>query len=661
MIVSNEQLQIAANKGRTIWLQKLLMQRLPELDHQDADYDNWFNSLIQSMEDRGLGSPSQQKDYLSDVRNAIKVLDPNHPALLVVDFDKQTWTEINNRNSDRIAERTTKFIDNPDAIVQRATVLLGSYTWSEIAAGLAVVTGRRCTEIIKTAKFEYKSKYSVRFTGSLKRKEEPLECIFEIPTLCEAELVIKAITSLKEKLGGEVNNLSKRQVSRRYGTSVAKMCDRYFDELVPPRDDKDNLYTHLFRAVYATIAAYWYCPPTIPEMEFRAAIQGHYQILDEKNPKLRRSLAAVRNYFDYKIADGQGNIDGRLGIKLGLADVEVIEQFKHSYIPPPSRQKVLNHNSDLQSSSTSSQKSKTRRSRKSIMTETSSRNSAANLAANLAIPSFLRSRLEAISNQLEISSEEAIQELFTWTEVGLSLAEELNLDELNPNAVFNSVRSLKQNASSSPSPSNFLSSSNKDDSEELALLKQQIVSLTKSLDRLTEIWHKADSANNNSDNSKNAQDHQNRVVYSTNKIKQNSQDTAQSNKKPAVVNKAKSNQQPQEDFTSSKKRRRDSSDTVREDVNHAIDAIMEFNDREGRPHNQKFYIGIGSVRELSGRGDVAIRRVLEERAEEIQQHLAKHQIDLNQNLSRKDDQGNEYPTIDQEEGINYHKITLVSS
>jgi hypothetical protein len=94
-----------------------------------------------------------------------------------------------------------------------------------------------------------------------------------------------------------------------------------------------NLNTHLFRAVYATIASYWYCPPTVPEMEFRAAIEGHYEILDAENPELRRSLASERHYFDYKIADGSGNIDGRLGIRLHLPGVEVIEQFAASSRP----------------------------------------------------------------------------------------------------------------------------------------------------------------------------------------------------------------------------------------------------------------------------------------------------------------------------------------
>ena len=124
----------------------------------------------------------------------------------------------------------------------------------------------------------------------LKEGNEPVECVFEIPTLCEARLVISPIPDLRSQLGAEIQDLSKRQVASRYGRAVATKCDRYFDELVPPREDQDNLYTHLFRAIYATIASYWYCPPTVPEIEFRAAIQGHYQIIDEQDPKLRRQL-----------------------------------------------------------------------------------------------------------------------------------------------------------------------------------------------------------------------------------------------------------------------------------------------------------------------------------------------------------------------------------
>ncbi|HHP7229471.1 MAG TPA: protelomerase family protein, partial [Xenococcaceae cyanobacterium] len=324
---SNQKLEAAVAKAKTQWLKSLLADKLPELFSETSDHQIWFDEIVKHMEDRGLVEPQQQKNYVTDVRNAIKVIDPDHPSLKVVKFDTETWTEINNASSDAIAERKTKFIHDPEAIVRQATTLLQSYRWAEIAAGLAVLTGRRHTEVIQTAEFELKSKYSVIFSGSLKRRGESVKCVFEIPTLAPAAQIIEAIASLRDKLGAEIQDLTPRQINNRYSEPVAKQCDRFFAELVPTREGKDNLYTHLFRAVYATIAAHWYCPPSVPEIEYRAAIQGHYQILDEKDPTLRHNFAASRNYFDYKIADGEGNIDGRLGLKLGLPDVRVIERY----------------------------------------------------------------------------------------------------------------------------------------------------------------------------------------------------------------------------------------------------------------------------------------------------------------------------------------------
>lgn len=574
--MSEDLIALAASKGRTLWLQQLLRERLPELNASNPNYHDWFEGLIAVMESRGLVKPTQQKDYLSDVRGAIEVIDPHHPALEVVNFDKATWTAINNRSGDRLATRTTKLISDPDALVKRATVLLGSYQWSEIAAGLAVVTGRRCTEVIQTAQFEYKTKYSVIFTGSLKRRNEPVECVFEIPTLCEAQLVIGAIASLRYQLGEVLHSLSPRQVSSRYGSAVATKCDRYFDELVPKREDKDNLYTHLFRAVYATIASYWFCPPTVPEMEFRAAIQGHYQILDEQNPELRRSLAAGRNYFDYKISDGEGNIDGRLGIKLGLPDVEVVEQFQHAYLPPQST--TINQNKSQS---------------KSAMTEPShsSNNSA------VAIPSFFLSRLEAISHRLGLNQAETIQALFTWTEMGLSLARGLEVGELHPQAVFESVERLKQ------TPSTVASAIvDPDVSRERALYQ---------LCNSVELLSRAISELNDSELT-----------------------PAQPNGKSLSVSPPQSQDKPQENKSANGRQRSQRTLESERDINLAIDKVMEFNNADGRAHTDKWYIGIGSIRTLTGRGDKVIRRVLQQRPD-VEQHHLQHRLDSSHNLKGK--------------------------
>ena len=85
---------------------------------------------------------------------------------------------------------------------------------------------------------------------------ELVKCVLEIPTLAPADKIIGATAFLRDKLGVEIQDLSPRQIDNRYSELVAKQCKRFFAELVPTREGKDNLYTHLFRAVYATIAVH---------------------------------------------------------------------------------------------------------------------------------------------------------------------------------------------------------------------------------------------------------------------------------------------------------------------------------------------------------------------------------------------------------------------
>jgi hypothetical protein len=78
-----------------------------------------------------------------------------------------------------------------------------------------------------------------------------------------------------------------------------------------------------------------------------------------------------------------------------------------------------------------------------------------------------------------------------------------------------------------------------------------------------------------------------------------------------------------------------------ETVNRAIDAIMSFNNVEERSPSEKWYIGIGSLRKLSGNGDTVINRVLKSRQEEIDAHNSTHQLGKWHNARGKDS-----PSID---------------
>ena len=197
------------------------------------------------------------------------------------------------------------------------------------------------------AKLEPATAWSVLFTGQRKHRGNREDFCFEIPTLAPAEKVLGAWQRLLVMLGDEV--LDPQSINNRYGHTVNEAADRHFRGLIPPRlpaarkgkegglEDPharerggDALYLHLFRAVYATIAVHWFCPPRVNRLVFKAEIQGHRRVLDAPTRAMRRSYTAARHYDDYQVADPSGkNLDGRQGIKLGKwPGLEVLKVFQ---------------------------------------------------------------------------------------------------------------------------------------------------------------------------------------------------------------------------------------------------------------------------------------------------------------------------------------------
>jgi len=327
-------LQSAENCGSTKWLKQFIRFYVLELETERMSPEAFAHELEEEFASRGLDTPAQQKNYRSNVVQAIKVFDPEHPAIDLVSLSTEQYRILNDQQRERIADRETRFITSEaaEAIVERAKALIGSAEWSEVGAGLAVLIGRRISEILIST-FSLKSAWSLNFSQMAKRKETQ-DITIEIPTLAPAPEVLAAIQRLQQglrtdelRLQGLSDRQAKQKVNNLYSGAIADKCQEHFSDLVPARTDKDTLYTHIFRAVYATIAAHWYCPPSIPEHQFKAEIQGHFTITQDG--KKLPNYAARSNYDDYAIGNGQGNRDGRLGIKLDqVPDLEIVAVFQ---------------------------------------------------------------------------------------------------------------------------------------------------------------------------------------------------------------------------------------------------------------------------------------------------------------------------------------------
>jgi hypothetical protein len=323
-----------------LWLQDRWAGLFPALQAltvaQEAEIERLCTEEIEYWRSRGI-SQGALKGPMTATRKEIKswplteansYVNPRtrqkeHIALKYMNFSTEEWAAINAPSQARFEERLEdiKFIENPDAVVAKAAALLASPHWYEIAAGLAVVCGRRYEELISVGQLFPKTAYSLNFKGQLKRKDQTLPP-YEIPTLVEAAAVLDAWRRLRD-LGAGAD-----------GRLVSEAAEKHFSSLVPGRAGGD-LYTHLFRAVYGCIAVFYYAPPEVLALRYLATIYGHYWVL-ESSGKQQHDYTATLHYSDYAIGDAAiaAAAGKRQGIKLGVPGVEVLEVFKERPVTP---------------------------------------------------------------------------------------------------------------------------------------------------------------------------------------------------------------------------------------------------------------------------------------------------------------------------------------
>ena len=337
---SHDWLEIAATHGSTKWVKQFIQNDLPQLVDHSMSPQDFAAAFEEQLSDRNLSTPAKQKNYRSNLVQALKTIDEHHPAnalcqeaLSLVSPTSEQYREMNDAQRGRLSDRKTQYFTSEVAqqLVDRATQLLDRSEWSEVAAGLAVLIGRRISEIL-LSKFSLKSPWSLEFR-EMAKKANTHGLSIEIPTLAPAHKVMDAIDRLQKNLSiDDLKNsvssrVAKQTVNQKFSHAVAQRCDQHFSDLIPARSDRDNLYTHIFRATYATIASHWFCPVNVPVHQFKAEIQGHFKIAQDG--KKLPNYDARANYDDYAIGTPDGNCDGRLGIKLGqVPDLQVIEAFR---------------------------------------------------------------------------------------------------------------------------------------------------------------------------------------------------------------------------------------------------------------------------------------------------------------------------------------------
>ncbi len=435
---------------------------------------------------------------------------------------------------------------------------------------MAVVTGRRVSEVLQSASFQLVSQFSVLFVGAAKRRHESLPLEFEIPTLVEAPLVLDAISRLRSLL--DTQGLTNRQINDKYEPIVARACDRHFRDLVPTRDGKNNLYSHLFRAVYATIATHWFCPPSVSDLEFRAYIQGHFKILDEKNPTKQTDMASSRHYWDYKISDGHGNVDGRLGIRLDEDGVEILKAFA----PQPQKTTTTENLGRLvKITVTQSDRSALAhiQERFGLQTRANANHYVLNLAQSLI----------DTAERLNLSPEVLLERLDSFEDSSSSVSPSTTATDMEENQEPVFATEDREPVTESESKVSHTQILFEKMDQQLNQMSQQQLSLDNLTHAIGELVRVFDHSLSSISPTQVPQQPAKSSPLSQSALVQSSKPTQQPQKTPP---------KPQSEVSG----RKSHSMQVRQKVNQYIDAIMAFNDVLDRPHGEKWAISVAGLK-----------------------------------------------------------------
>lgn len=148
------------------------------------------------------------------------------PYKMRANIDYKKDVEKRSSKENRVEINLTDYISKAYEVLQDPS----NYKWMDLSIALALVTGRRMSEIHATASFKVIDEYTVLFKGQLKGKDRKVDgkklinTEFVIPTLVPAELVVNGLDYLenenKKRISstddiGKVNRNYSRYLSER--------------------------------------------------------------------------------------------------------------------------------------------------------------------------------------------------------------------------------------------------------------------------------------------------------------------------------------------------------------------------------------------------------------------------------------------------------------
>lgn len=128
------------------------------------------------------------------------------------------------------------------------SLINNSNNWQGVAVGLLALTGRRSTEILKTAIFTDIGKtHKLHFEGQLKKKDGK-KTDYEIITLCDSSLIITALARLRRLKNCE--GMENETIHRNTSKTLNRAVKKHFKTIT----GLDSITAHDLRRIYAEVA-----------------------------------------------------------------------------------------------------------------------------------------------------------------------------------------------------------------------------------------------------------------------------------------------------------------------------------------------------------------------------------------------------------------------
>jgi hypothetical protein len=263
-------------------------------------------------------NPNTLASYVTSYRNGIRsyaatvdLTDSNsvetkdgrqHIALLHLDLDADFHKA---RNAASTAKRESKRRAatnfDPFAAIATAEAALKSPSIYEVAAAFEFLTGRRPVEVLRRQGFRVIGRYTLGFSGQVKKKASESGIEYEIYCLTDSAAIVDALARMNREssLGKDLDGDSNKAIDSRRNSTLNTAVRRVFGAVLPVPGHHDTPGKKLtngdLRAAYVQAAAVLFRSPTESMSRFAQTLLGH------------NSVAATVNYEDYCCLDSDGS------------------------------------------------------------------------------------------------------------------------------------------------------------------------------------------------------------------------------------------------------------------------------------------------------------------------------------------------------------------